>query len=142
MAKLDLKKAAMKTAGIGAGVLASNYVGNKFLSNANPKLVGAGKILVGSVILPMLSKGKGGVLESVGDGIIADGVYQLGNSMAPDSINGYGREQGVGAIYPMEEDRVNGGSDEFTDANARMNGWNNDGASVGNDSENAVGSDD
>ena len=127
ISKLNLKNVAVRVAGVGAGAVASNFIGLKFGSSLNPKMLGAGKVVIGGV-LPLLMP-KQQILNHVGDGFIADGALTLAKSLVPalfasavsgiedesESLDGIGSELVSDDSYEQisgEEEMLNGIEDD------------------------------
>ena len=94
MKKVNIKGSLTKAAVVGAGAVGGAYL-NKiaFVGNLSAPIRGGLKVGLGALVLPMLAKGKsGGIMDSVGDGLIAIGVLELANGTifksSPISISG------------------------------------------------------
>lgn len=81
MKKVNIKGAVMKAAAVGAGAVAGAYLNKiSFVSNLSAPIRGAAKLALGTIVIPMLGKGKNGeLLNNVGNGIAATGAIELAN---------------------------------------------------------------
>jgi hypothetical protein len=85
----------MLLAGLAVGMLGGTYAAQKFVpATVDPKLVGAGELVAGGLIV---TKGKSGLVKGLGLGVAAAGVSTLGR--------GFGIITGMGQIEDSIEYR-------------------------------------
>ena len=116
---IDFKAVATKAAGHGVGAVVAGKLNSVSFINkiANPTTQGLVKAAIGYVGIPLLAKkmgmtgkGKGNLIEAVGEGVGMIGILQAGHNVQPAlfpavaGISGYEENpiQGLGELYDTD----------------------------------------
>ncbi len=98
MKKINLKGAALKVAGTGAGAYAAIKLNKiSFVANLSPVIRGVAKIGIGALLPGLLKQKPGSIADHAGNGMIAIGALELASKFDTSiSISGFPT---VGKIY-------------------------------------------